>query len=141
MIRCLTYSFFILFLFLPCLVICCVFHNGTAPSQPIRTATALNAELTANQKEIQRIQEKWSEVRAMSKEDAASLEGEWKEAHDRYFTKYENDMDRMLEIAGKLKELIEPPRVLKKTEGQRRRDKWAIVQARTAYRAANVKTY
>ena len=41
------------------------------------------------------------------------------------------------EIAEKVKKAIEPPTVAKKTKGQRRRDKWAVIQAREAYRAAN----
>jgi hypothetical protein len=106
------------------------------PIQTARPSTSLNLELTATQKEIQRIQEQWNEIRLMSEEQAASLEGEWKEAYERYNARYNSDMDRMLEITDKLKDMIEPPRILKKTEGQRKRDKWAIVQARAAARAA-----
>lgn len=72
----------------------------------------------------------------MSKEEAAKLEPEWKEAYDRYFDKYESDMERMTEIAEKLQRMIEPPRVEKKTKGQRKRDAWAKVQEREAARAA-----
>jgi len=64
------------------------------------------------------------------------LEPEWKEAHTRYFDKYDEDMEKMQEIATKLQKLIEPPKVERKTKGQRKRDKWATVQAREAARAA-----
>lgn len=93
-------------------------------------------EMTDTQKEIASIQEKWAEVRFMSPEEAANLEPEWKEAYDRFNEKYDHDMERMTEITEKLQKMIEPPKVEKKTEGQRRRDKWAKVQARAALRAA-----
>lgn len=66
----------------------------------------------------------------MSKEDANSLEGEWKEAYERYHTKYDSDIEKMLEISSKLKGMLEPPRIQKKTDGQRKRDKFAVIQAR-----------
>ena len=75
----------------------------------------------------------------MSREDGAKLEGELKEAYDRFYTRYDRDIERMLEITTKLKDMIEPPRIQKKTIGQRKRDKWAIISAREAFRAANKK--
>jgi hypothetical protein len=92
--------------------------------------------MTADQKEIAKISAKWSQVRQMSKEEAAKLEPEWKEAHDRFFDKYNKDMTKMEDIASKLQTMLEPPKVQKKTNGQRKRDAWAIVQARAAARAA-----
>ena len=92
--------------------------------------------MTDNQKQILAIQEKWTKVRFFTPEEAADLEPEWKEAYDRFNEKYDEDMSRMTEITEKLEKMIEPPRVEKKTEGQRRRDKWAKVQARAAARAA-----
>ena len=44
-------------------------------------------------------------------------------------------MTKMTEIATLLQKAIEPPKVEKKTEGQKRRDKWAKIQAREAARA------
>lgn len=72
----------------------------------------------------------------MSADEAAKLEPEWKEAYDRFYETYHSDMDKMLEITSKLEKMIEPPRVEKKTKGQRKRDAWAKVQAREAARAA-----
>jgi hypothetical protein len=104
------------------------------------STTTLKAELTSTQKEIERIREKWNDIRLLPREEAASsLEGEWKEAYDRFYARYDKDMERMLEITGKLKDMIEPPRIQKKTEGQRKRDKWAKIQAREAARAAKMK--
>ena len=91
---------------------------------------------TSETKEIESIQEKWNEVRLMSKEEAANLEPEWKEAYDRFYEKYDSDLEKMMEITDKLQKMIEPPRVQKKTKGQRKRDAWAKVQAREAARAA-----
>jgi len=45
-------------------------------------------------------------------------------------------MKKMVEISKKLKKLIAPPKVERKTKGQRKRDKWAKVQAREAAREA-----
>lgn len=83
-----------------------------------------------------KITNKWNEIRQMSKEEAEKLdEPEWKEAYNRYYEKYDSDMEKMQEIAGKLKKMIEPAKVQKKTKGQRKRDAWAKVQAREAARA------
>ena len=91
--------------------------------------------MTTDQLEMKKITEKWSEVRHMSKEEAASLEPEWKEAHERFYARYESDMEKMEEIASKLEKMIEPPKVEKKTKGQRKRDAYAKVLAREAARA------
>lgn len=93
--------------------------------------------MSENQLEIKKITDKWTEVRHLSKEEAESqLEGEWLEAYNRFYTKYDDDMTRMTEIATMLQKQIEPPKVQKKSEGQKRRDKWALIQAREAARAA-----
>lgn len=90
-----------------------------------------------DQKEVKAIAEKWSELRLLGKDELPDdLEPEWKEAHERYMEKYENDMERMTEISEKLVKLIEPPKVEKKTKGQKKRDAYAKVQAREAARAA-----
>jgi hypothetical protein len=89
-----------------------------------------------DQKEILKISETWNKVRFMSPEEAAKLEPEWKEAYDRYFEKYNKDMEFMTEISEKVKSMIEPVKIEKKTKGQRKRDAFAIVSAREAFRAA-----
>jgi hypothetical protein len=93
--------------------------------------------MSANQLEIKKIQDKWGQIRLMDKSQTASLEPEWKEAYNRFFEKYDSDMQKMTDIATKLEKMIEPPKVEKKTKGQRKRDAWAKVQAREAARAAN----
>jgi hypothetical protein len=92
--------------------------------------------MTADQLEIKKISDKWAEVRHMSKEEAESLDGDWKDAYNRFFTKYDEDMERMNQIADMLKKAIEPPRIAKKSKSQKKRDRFAIVQAREAARAA-----
>mmetsp|Transcript_20867 Transcript_20867/g.45234 ORF Transcript_20867/g.45234 Transcript_20867/m.45234 type:complete len:136 (+) Transcript_20867:95-502(+) len=106
------------------------------PSPVILSAALAEDEMTEQQKEILGIQQKWAQVRFCSDEEAGKLEPEWKEAYDRFNEKYDSDMERMTEIAEKLQKMIEPPKVEKKTEGQRRRDKWAKKQAIAAVRAA-----
>lgn len=72
----------------------------------------------------------------MDREEAEkTLEGEWLEAYNRFFEKYDDDMTRMTEIAEGVQKLIEPPKVSKKTKGQRKRDLYAKVLARQAARA------
>ena len=73
----------------------------------------------------------------MDREEAQNtLEGEWLEAYNRFYEKYDDDMVRMTEIAEKVQKMIEPPKVEKKTKGQKRRDAYAKVVAREAARAA-----
>mmetsp|Transcript_7992 Transcript_7992/g.17194 ORF Transcript_7992/g.17194 Transcript_7992/m.17194 type:complete len:124 (-) Transcript_7992:132-503(-) len=97
------------------------------PAASSALAAALPEEqLSESQKEIKGIQEKWNEVRHLSREEAtAQLEGEWLEAHGRFYDQYDDDMERMIEIVTKLEKQIEQPRIQKKTKGQRRRDAFA----------------
>lgn len=93
--------------------------------------------MSADQLEIKKITDKWTEARHLSKEEAAAeLDGEWLEAYNRFYNKYDEDMTKMTEIATMLQKAIEPPKVEKKSMGQKRRDKWALIQAREAARAA-----
>ena len=86
--------------------------------------------MTEDQREIKKIQAKWSEIRHLSREEAKEkLDGEWLEAYDRFYEQYDSDMERMEEIVEKLADQIEPPRVQKKTKGQKRRDALARKQA------------
>jgi hypothetical protein len=94
-------------------------------------------DMTADQLEIKKIAEKWTLVRVMDADQVAALEPEWQEAHARYFEKYNRDMEYATEVTGKVKNMIEPDKIQKKSKSQKKRDKWAIVSARDAYRKAN----
>merc|ERR1719413_68504 len=84
------------------------------------------SEMSDTQLEIKGIQSKWSEVRHLTRDEAKEqLDGEWLEAHTRFYDQYDSDMERMEEIVTKLEKQIEPPRVAKKTKGQKRRDRLA----------------
>mmetsp|Transcript_87083 Transcript_87083/g.242447 ORF Transcript_87083/g.242447 Transcript_87083/m.242447 type:complete len:134 (-) Transcript_87083:62-463(-) len=113
---------------------------GVAPVTQSRVCTQLydglpSDMMSEDQKKITDIQEKWSEIRMMDRETAQKeLEGEWLEAYNRFFEKYDDDMTRMTEIAQKLKKMIEPPKVEKKTKGQKKRDSYAKVVEREAAR-------
>jgi hypothetical protein len=115
--------------------------TGVAPVASHRGATALavniaEADMSADQREIVNIMAKWKEVRHLTREEAANLEDEeWKAAHTRFMEKYDKDMVNMQDIASKLVTMLEPPKVEKKSKSQRKRDKWAIVQAREKARA------
>ena len=118
------------------------FLVGVAPVAQGRVGTQLNAKVaegdrTADQVEITKLQEKWSEIRHMDRDEAQkSLDGEWLEAYNRFYEKYDDDMTRMTEIAEKVQKMIEPPKVEKKTKGQKRRDAYAKKLAREAAREA-----
>jgi hypothetical protein len=115
---------------------------GVAPARQARFNTALRpavpeGDKTPEGKEIDNISDKWAEVRFLSREEAEStLEPEWLEAYNRFYTKYDEDMVQMAQLAEKMAKVLEPPKVQKKTEGQKKRDAWAIKQAREASRAA-----
>ena len=99
-----------------------------APATRGRISTPLFAalpeeELSEDQLEIKKIQAKWSEIRHLGRDEAQEkLDGEWLEAYNRFYEQYDSDMERMEEIVEKLASQIEPPRVQKKTKGQKRRD-------------------
>lgn len=89
--------------------------------------------MSSDQLEIKKIQEKWNEIRHLDREEAQkTLEGEWLEAYNNFYEKYDDDMTRMTEIAEKVQKMIEPPKVEKKTKGQKRRDAYARKLAREA---------
>lgn len=92
--------------------------------------------MSADQLEIRGIQKKWSEIRHMDREQAQKeLEGEWLEAYNNFYEKYDEDMTKMEEIIDKLQNQIEPPRAQKKSKGQKRRDATARKLARSGQAA------
>ena len=93
--------------------------------------------MSPDQLKMEEMRENWNKIRHMDYDDIPEeLGDEYKEAHKRYFDKYHKDMEHFQEIAEKLEKILNPPKVQKKTKGQRKRDKWAKVQAREAFRAA-----
>jgi len=93
-------------------------------------------EFSDTKKEIHGIQTKWGEIRHLSRDEAKEqLEGEWLEAHTRFYDLYDSDMERMEEIVTKLEKRIEPDRAQKKTKGQKKRDALARKLARSAQAA------
>lgn len=116
--------------------------TGVAPARTARYNTALRPAVpeedqTPENKEISAISEKWAKVRFLSREEAEeTLEPEWLEAYNRFYKKYDDDMVQMAELAERVAKIIEPPKVEKKTEGQKRRDAWAKKQARAGKAAA-----
>lgn len=117
------------------------FYPFVAPVALSRATTQLNValpeeSLSDDQKKIREMQNKWNEIRLLDREEASkSLDGEWLEAYNRFYEKYDDDMTRMTEIAEKVQKMIEPPQVEKKTKGQKKRDAYAKVVARETARA------
>lgn len=123
--------------FIPAAAAPICFEKGVLPNT-VRSNTALSAmipeaDMSEEQLKIRGMVDKWHEVRMLTREEAAAqLDGEWLEAHTRFYDKYDADMELMLEIKEKVATMIEPPQVQKKGLKQRKRDKWARVQAREA---------
>jgi hypothetical protein len=93
------------------------------PQTSALAAALPDEELSPEGRKIREIQAKWSEIRLYDRATAdAKLEGEWLEAYNRYYQQYHDDMKRMEEIVQNLKSYWEPPRVQKKSKGQKRRD-------------------
>jgi hypothetical protein len=115
--------------------------HSFAPATRGPVSTSLSAalpedQLSESQKEIKAVQNKWTEIRHLTREEAKEqLEGEWLEAHTRFFDQYDSDMERMEEIINKLEKQIEQPRIQKKTKGQKRRDAFARKMARSGQAA------
>jgi len=80
---------------------------------------------------------RWGEIKVLTKEQAeATLEGTELEAYNNYHQHVSDDIARMTEIATMfLGNLEKQEGVAPKTKGQRKRDKWAKVQALAAARA------
>mmetsp|Transcript_24143 Transcript_24143/g.36690 ORF Transcript_24143/g.36690 Transcript_24143/m.36690 type:complete len:131 (+) Transcript_24143:93-485(+) len=101
-----------------------------------RTSTALNEFLTPEERadKISR----WGEIRSMTKEEAASnLSGEELETYNNYYTEVRDGVLKMQELAQIMMADVDKGKgVEPKTKNQRKRDKWAKVQARAAANAA-----
>mmetsp|Transcript_1626 Transcript_1626/g.3078 ORF Transcript_1626/g.3078 Transcript_1626/m.3078 type:complete len:125 (+) Transcript_1626:152-526(+) len=99
-----------------------------------RHCTALN-EFLSPEERADKIQ-RWGEIRAMSAEEAeANLSGEELETYKRYYAETREGVLKMQELAKLMMKGVEPPRIAPKSKSQRKRDKWAKVQAREAARA------
>ena len=81
---------------------------------------------------------RWGEIKVLSRAEADSqLEGEELEAYNNFYQHVSDDLERMSSIANMIVKSLEKKKEIKpKTKGQRKRDKWAKVQAREAARAA-----
>ncbi|KAG7364979.1 hypothetical protein IV203_038182 [Nitzschia inconspicua] len=106
--------------------------HSFAPTALVKRPTvALSAaipdeDLSPEDKQIREIQAKWSEIRLYDRATAeAKLEGEWLEAYNNFYKQYNDDMERMEEIVQNLKGYWDPPRIQKKSKGQKRRDRLA----------------
>ena len=101
-----------------------------------RSSTSLNAFLTPEERadKISR----WGEIRAMTNEEAAAnLEGEELETYNNYYTEVRDGVLKMQELAQvMIKDVEKTDGIAPKTKGQRKRDKWAVSQARAAANAA-----
>mmetsp|Transcript_17995 Transcript_17995/g.31010 ORF Transcript_17995/g.31010 Transcript_17995/m.31010 type:complete len:132 (-) Transcript_17995:93-488(-) len=101
-----------------------------------RPSTSLNNFLTPEERSDKIT--RWGEIRAMTKEEAAAnLSGEELETYNNYYTEVREGVLKMQELAQIMMADVDKGKgVEPKTKGQRKRDKWAKVQARAAANAA-----
>jgi hypothetical protein len=100
-----------------------------------RRSTTLNAFLSPEER-TPKI-ERWGEIRAMTADEAAAnLSGEELEAYNRYYAEVREGVLKMEELSKLMMKDVEPPRIAPKSKGQRKRDKFALVQRREAAKAA-----
>jgi hypothetical protein len=96
-----------------------------------RHAWVKDDDMTTEQKEIRTMCQQWNDIRLLNREDAKQqLSGDLLLAYQRYYEKYDVQMQKMMDMSHKLQKLIDPPQVPKKTKGQRKRDAYAKVHAR-----------
>jgi len=100
-----------------------------------RSSTSLNevaeSELSGEELELKKQCERWSAIKVLPEEEArAQLEGEELQTYLDYHAHIVEDIERMKLIADMIeKDMDKGVGVKPKTKGQRKRDKWARVQA------------
>ena len=110
--------------------------KGVQPAATVRGSTSLSAFVSPEECAPQI--ERWGEVRAMTAEEAAAnLSGEELETYNGYYAEVREGVLKMQELAKIMMADVDKAKgQTPKTKGQRKRDKWAKVQAREAARAA-----
>eukprot|EP00804_Cyclotella_cryptica_P010421 CCRYP_018144-RA/>CCRYP_018144-RA protein AED:0.27 eAED:0.27 QI:184/1/1/1/1/1/2/1218/129 len=107
----------------------------TIQTRSLTTSTTLHESLSVEERASKIA--RWGEIRAMTQEEAnAQLSVEELEAYNRYYAEMREGVLKMQELATIMMKNVEPPRIMPKTKGQRKRDKWARVQAREAANAS-----
>lgn len=133
-----------------CLFYFCLFYftpvttsKGIVKPTATRFSTSISAlpaadEVSADLAADMEYMKRWGEIKVLSRADAEStLQGAELEAYNNYHQHITDDVARMSEIANMIVKSLEKKKEMKpKTKGQRKRDKWAKVQAREAARAA-----
>ena len=102
----------------------------------ITSSTSLNEIISAEERATKIA--RWGEIRAMSNEEAAAnLSPEDLETYTNYYTEVREGVLKMEELAKLIMQDVDKTKgIAPKTNGQRKRDKWARVQARAAANAA-----
>jgi len=103
---------------------------------PTTSSTSLNEIISAEERATKIA--RWGEIRAMSKEEAAAnLSTEDLETYTNYYAEVREGVLKMQELAKLMMQDVDKAKgIAPKTNGQRKRDKWARVQARAAANAA-----
>ena len=113
--------------------------SAFAPSPIVRSTTTSTTlfEFLSPEERAPKI-ERWREIRQMSAEEAAAnLSGEELETYNNYYKEVREGVLKMQELAQLMMKDVDKTKGMEpKTKGQRKRDKWAKVQAREAAKAA-----
>ena len=112
-------------------------HPSKTFTSSLNMAGLAEEEMTAAQAEMKSTGDKWNSIRLLSDEEAeAQLSGDELEEFKTYHKRVHDDNVEIQELAKMIMKGVEPPKVQPKTKGQRKRDKWAKVQAIAAAKAA-----
>jgi hypothetical protein len=109
---------------------------SSSSSSRARSVTSLNEFLSAEERSDKIA--RWSEIRSMTKEEAhASLAPVDVVTYDNYYAEVREGVLKMQELATLIMQSVDKTKgIAPKTKGQRKRDKYARVQARAAGNAA-----
>ncbi len=110
---------------------------ASTSSRAGRTSTSSLSEILSAEDRAAKIS-RWGEIRSMTKEEAAAkLSPEDLETYTNYYAEVRDGVLKMQELAKLMMQDVDKAKgIAPKTNGQRKRDKWARVQARAAANAA-----
>ena len=110
-------------------------QKNFSPLQALISADEASAETA---KEISFV-ERWNEIKVIKPDDTEALSAlseEEKEAYDAYNQHIKEDIEKITSLAELfINDMAKKKEIQPKTKGQRKRDKWARVQALEAIRA------
>mmetsp|Transcript_32581 Transcript_32581/g.74936 ORF Transcript_32581/g.74936 Transcript_32581/m.74936 type:complete len:200 (-) Transcript_32581:262-861(-) len=122
---------------LTCHLFVCVFENGIVPSKSsvrLKT-TALGPFIPEEEQDDQyktmvQIVRTWAVVKHLDREEVVEkYDQEWVDAYDRFYKKWDHDIERAKQLCERMEKFYAPPpKTKKKPKGQKRRERWELVK-------------